>query len=126
MRSCKRSSSDGNTECQQDDIWYRFNMYCVSLLVNARTLDEFDSILKDVATCLLNEQQNNDMLKSFDILWQMIHRTEQRGETFKTEEVSIKCECDEEDEDDKNPNGEVHNNPFNNLAIERHQVNCNL
>ena len=117
MRSRKRSSSDGNTVCKQDDVWYRFNMYCVSLLVNARTLDEFDSILKDVATCLLNERQNNDVLNSFGILWQMIHHMEQRGETFKTEEVSIKCERDEEDEDGENPNGEVHNNPFNNCYI---------
>ena len=42
---------------------------------------------------------------------------EQRGETFKTEEVSIKCEHDEEDEDRENPNGEVHNNPLNNRYI---------
>ena len=45
MRSHKRSSSEGNAECQQGDVWYRFNMYCVSLPVNARMLDEFDSIL---------------------------------------------------------------------------------
>lgn len=113
MRSRKKSSCDGDMECQQNDIWYRFNMYCVSLLVNARTLDEFDSILEDVATCLLNERQNNDVLKSFDILWQMIHRMEQRGETFKTEEVIVKYERDEED-DDGNQRGEVHCNPLNN------------
>ena len=58
INSCKKGNSNRstNTKCQEDDVWYRFNMYCVSLLVNARTLDEFDSILEDVATCLLNER----------------------------------------------------------------------
>ena len=107
MRSHKRSSSEGNAECQQDDVWYRFNMYCVSLLVNARTLDKFDSILKDVATCLLSERQNNDVLKSFNRLWQMIHRMEQRTTVFKIEEASINYESGEEDDDGKNSRGEV-------------------
>lgn len=46
---------------KNQDTWYRFNMYCVSLLVNARTLEEFDSILKHVATCLLNDHQTDSV-----------------------------------------------------------------
>ena len=51
-------------------------MYCISLLVNARTLDEFDSILKDVATCLLNAHQTPSVCQSFKKLWQLIHNME--------------------------------------------------
>ena len=39
------------------DIWYRFNMYSMSLLVNLRTLYEFDTILKDVVICLTSQKQ---------------------------------------------------------------------
>ena len=38
------------------DIWYRFNMYSMSLLVNARTLHEFDTILEDVVICLTSKK----------------------------------------------------------------------
>ena len=57
----------------QDDVWYRFNMHCASLLVNSRALNEFYLILKDVVVDLLNELQNSDVLKSFARLWKIIH-----------------------------------------------------
>jgi hypothetical protein len=45
------------------DVWYRSNMYSMSLLVNARTLYEFDTVLEDVAICLSSETQT-DMLQA--------------------------------------------------------------
>ena len=39
------------------DVWYRFNMYCMSLLVNARTLHEFLQIFEDIAICLMSKRQ---------------------------------------------------------------------
>jgi hypothetical protein len=91
-----------------------FGMYCVWLLVNARTLDEFDSILEDVATCLLNERQNNDMLESFSKLRQMIHRMEERGEVFEAEETNLDHEDDEKEVDGKKSRVDIHRNPFHN------------
>ena len=34
--------------------WYRFNMYCMSPLLNASTLEEFDMTLKDATVCLMS------------------------------------------------------------------------
>ena len=45
------------------DIWYRFNMYSMSLLVNARTLYEFDTILEDVVIFLTSQKQT-EMLQA--------------------------------------------------------------
>ena len=42
-----KSSNDGSKNPS-----YCFNMYCMSLLVNATTLEEFDTILKDATVCL--------------------------------------------------------------------------
>ena len=41
----------------KEEVWYRFNMYCMSLLVNAQTLHEFDTILEDVVVCLSSKKQ---------------------------------------------------------------------
>ena len=38
-------------------VWYRFNMYYVSLLINSRTQEKFDYILLHVAICLLHKTQ---------------------------------------------------------------------
>ena len=113
VRSRKKGNSNRstNTKCQEDDVWYRFNMYCVSLLVNARTLDEFDLILEDVATCLLNERQNNDVLKAFTRLWEMIHNMKDKDKAFNAEDES---NIDEINIDVKGTNleDEVYCNPF--------------
>jgi hypothetical protein len=113
VRSRKKGNSNRstNTKCQEDDVWYRFNMYCVSLLVNARTLDEFDSILEDVATCLLNERQNNDVLKAFTRLCEMIHNMEDKDKAFNAEEACMQDESNI-DVEGTNLEDEVHCNPF--------------
>ena len=49
-----------------NDIWYRFNMYSMSLLVNARTLYEFLQILEDVTICLLSKKQTKLLLFSYN------------------------------------------------------------
>ena len=35
-----------------DDVWYHFNMYCMSLLVNAQMLHKLDTFLEDIVVCL--------------------------------------------------------------------------
>ena len=49
-----------------NDIWYHFNMYSMSLLVNARTLYEFLQIHKDVTICLLSKKQTKLLLFSYN------------------------------------------------------------
>ena len=48
------------------DVWYRFNMYCMSLLVNARTLQEFLEILEDITICLLSKKQTKMLLLAYN------------------------------------------------------------
>ena len=55
-------------------IWYHFQMYCLSLLVNAKTMEEFDTILTDIAMCLNCKYQNPEMMKCFDKIWQRIDK----------------------------------------------------
>lgn len=61
-RTMREEKKDDYEELVKD-IWYRFNMYSMSLLVNARTLYEFDSILEDVAICLTSQKQT-EMLQA--------------------------------------------------------------
>ena len=49
-----------------NDIWYRFNMYSMSLPVNARTLYEFLQILEDVTICLSSKKQTKLLLFSYN------------------------------------------------------------
>ena len=51
-----------------NDIWYRFNMYSMSLLVNTRTLYEFLQILEDVTICLSSKKQTKLLLFSYNQL----------------------------------------------------------
>ena len=53
IRRLKKNSSSNNSN--HGDVWYLFNMYCMSLLVNASTLEEFNIILKDITVCLMSE-----------------------------------------------------------------------
>ena len=53
IRRLKKSTSSNNSN--HGDVWYRFNMYCMSLLVNASTLEEFNIILKDITVCLMSK-----------------------------------------------------------------------
>ena len=43
--------SDGSSHAS---AWYCFNMYCMSPLLNASTLEEFDMTLKDATVCLMS------------------------------------------------------------------------
>ncbi len=47
------------------NAWYRFNMYCMSLLVNVRTLHEFDTILEDIVVCLSGQKQTKMLLVAY-------------------------------------------------------------
>lgn len=58
-----RKEKNYHSEDLVKDVWYRFNMYSMSLLANARTLYDFDTILKDVAICL-SSQKKTDMLQA--------------------------------------------------------------
>lgn len=59
-----------------DDVWYRFNMYCMSLLVNARTLHELDTIFEDVVVCLSSKKQTKNLTTAYRRLTGRIHNME--------------------------------------------------
>ena len=96
---------------KNQDTWYRFNMYCVSLLVNARTLEEFDSILKHVATCLLNDHQTDSVHISFTWLWDMIHNMEKNVPEFESNQQDVTT-GDHSESDEGISNGNANGNPF--------------
>mgnify|MGYP002803810279 CR=1 FL=1 len=50
-----KQTAKGSDGSSHGSVWYRFNMYCMSLLVNASTLEEFDTILKDATVCLMSK-----------------------------------------------------------------------
>ena len=81
-----------------DDVWYRFNMYCVSLLVNARTLHELDTILEDVVVCLSKKQTKN-LTTAYRRLTGRIHNMENDCNInladFQKEMKNVKIESDE-------------------------------
>ena len=60
----KNTSEEDNGK----DVWYRFNMYCMSLLVNTRMLFEFDNILEDIVICLLSKKQTKMCLVTYNKL----------------------------------------------------------
>ena len=49
-------------------------MYCLSLLVNAKMMEDFDTILNDIAMCLNCKYQNPEMMKCFDKIWKKIDK----------------------------------------------------
>ena len=57
--------TDGHPKNLREDAWYRFNMYAISLLVNARTLYEFDAILEDIAICLTSLKQTDGLQAAY-------------------------------------------------------------
>ena len=77
-RAQRNAINKENSKDATGNVWYRFNMYCMSLLVNARTLDEIDSILEDVTICLLSENQNEMLRLSYERVWTKIHSMENK------------------------------------------------
>ena len=59
-----------------DDIWYHFNMYCMSLLVNVQTLHKLDTILEDVVVCLSSKKQTKNLTTAYCRLTGRIHNME--------------------------------------------------
>ena len=55
-----------NTKGNAGNLWYHFNMYCMSLLVNASTLGEFDVVLKDATVCLKSKFLLDKVQASYD------------------------------------------------------------
>ena len=51
VETTARKKKNDHSDDPLKDVCYRFNMYSMSLLVNARTLYEFETILEDVAIC---------------------------------------------------------------------------
>ena len=92
IRSKRNSSSDDYEN--RLSRWYRFNMYCASLLVNSKTLEEFDAILQDVVICLLSKNQNELVKRAFDRLWKKIHEVK---DTFDLSSFVDEFEIDDED-----------------------------
>ena len=82
-----------------DDIWYRFNMYCMSLLVNAQTLHELDTILEDVVVCLSSKKQTKNLTTAYCRLTGRIHNMENDCNInladFQKEMKDVKIESDE-------------------------------
>ncbi|CAB4035484.1 kDa in NOF-FB transposable element, partial [Paramuricea clavata] len=60
-----KKDEEHSDEEEEHDVWYRFSMYSVSLLVNARTLHKFRTILEDIAICLLSKRQTKMLLVSY-------------------------------------------------------------
>ena len=82
-----------------DDVWYCFNMYCMSLLVNVRTLHELDTILEDVAVCLFSKKQTKNLTTAYRRLTGRIHNMENDCNInladFQKEMKDVKIESDE-------------------------------
>ena len=82
-----------------DDIWYRFNMYCMSLLVNVQTLHELDTILDDVVVCLSSKKQTKNLTTAYCRLTGRIHNMENDCNInladFQKEMKDVKIESDE-------------------------------
>jgi hypothetical protein len=92
------------------DVWYRFNMYSMSLLVNARTLHEFLQLLEDISICLLSKIKTNMLLDAY-------RRTQTRIQNMdEDKDIDLsKFETkpnDVEQENDELPCSKMHSNPF--------------
>ena len=107
-RAQRRVNNDEDTKDIKSEVWYRFNMYSVSLLVNSRTLNEFDSILKDVIVCLLSNHQNNMVRNAFHRIWERIHM-EKNDMDINVSHIAVKIEPDLTNESDTPM---AKNNPF--------------
>ena len=80
------------------DIWYRFNMYSMSLFVNARTLYEFDTILEDVLICLTSQKQTEMLQAAYRRLSGRINNMD------KVRVKQVTTEFPKEDADAESPN----------------------
>ena len=98
----------------KEEVWYRFNMYCVSLLVNARTLYEFDTIFEDVVICLSSKKQTKILSTAYQRLSGRINNMKKDCEidlaNFEKEIEDVTLQSHEEDIACKAKRG----NPFNN------------
>lgn len=63
-----------NSKEGSKNVWYRFNMYCMSLLVNAETLDEFEMILKDITVCLMSKFLSDKVQEAYDRIVRRVAR----------------------------------------------------
>ena len=94
------------------NAWYRFNMYCMSLLVNARTLHEFDTILEDIVVCLSGQKQTKMLLVAYHKLSGRVKNMNKDCEInltdFKSQKEDVTFQGNEESIDEETKYG----NPF--------------
>ncbi len=90
IRRLKQNTKNSTTS--HANIWYRFNMYCMSLLVNAATLDEFNTILKDAAVCLMSRFLLDKVQDSYK---NITGRVEKIGKTKIDDVVDDACKFDD-------------------------------
>ena len=89
IRHLRKTTSGKNSN--HGDVWYRFNMYCMSLLVNASTLEEFNVILKDVTVCLMSKYLVDKVQDSYK---NITGRVEKMGKYKIDNVVDHAGECD--------------------------------
>jgi ubiquitin C-terminal hydrolase len=101
----------------KEEVWYRFNMYCMSLLVNARNLQEFDAVLEDFAVCLSSKKQNGTSLVAYTKLNERIQNMNKNGEInlkdFETEVEDVTVQRQEDDIVDRTERGNPFSDYFN-------------
>ena len=109
-----------NPDAKIHNVWYRFNMYSMSLLVNTRTLPEFIPNLEDISTCLLSEMQTDLLLIAYHKVNGRIHSMSENKEidlsNFKTKPNDI------EQENDESPRTSMQRNPFSALFSKKLSV----